>query len=96
MLKDGAWITPITGFPDWEGKMHGKLCGRALISKDEGKTWNDDSVCMEFENNDITCYEQRMCQLDSGAILLENKDVMMSHWFAENGEYKTAATRIKL
>lgn len=69
VLKDGTWITPITGFPDWEGKMHGKLCGRALCSTDEGKTWNDDSICMEFDNDQTTCYEQRMCQLDSGAII---------------------------
>ena len=211
VLKDGTWITPITGFPDWNGKMHGKLCGRALVSSDEGKTWNDDSVCMDFGDEEITCYEQRMCQLDSGAvicigwnenvntgerlhnhytvsydkgktwkkpestnvlgqassvcaiggekllalhavrrdtdkpgiygyvidfsnkkwevedelliwepktpvqkdtnmaeifsflkfgqpgaILLKNGDVMMSHWFAENGQYKTVATRIKL
>lgn len=69
VLKDGTWITPITGFPDWEGKMHGTLCGRALCSHDEGKTWNDNAVCMEFESNEVTCYEQRMCQLDSGAII---------------------------
>lgn len=69
VLKNGTWITPVTGFPDWEGKMHGKLCGRALCSFDEGKTWNDDSVCMDFGDDEITCYEQRMCQLDSGAVI---------------------------
>lgn len=69
LLSNGAWITPITGFPDWEGKMHGRLCGRALISKDEGKTWNDDAVCMDFEDGNTTCYEQRMCQLASGTIV---------------------------
>lgn len=69
VLKDGGWITPITGFPDWEGKMHGKLCGRALVSRDEGRTWNDDAVCMEFESGAVTCYEQRMCQLESGAVI---------------------------
>ncbi len=69
VLKDGTWITPITGFPDWDGNMHGKLCGRALRSEDEGKTWNDDAICMEFEGDNVTCYEQRMCQLESGAII---------------------------
>lgn len=69
ILKDGTWITPITGFPDWDGNMHGKLCGRALRSEDEGKTWNDDAVCMEFEGDNVTCYEQRMCQLESGTII---------------------------
>ena len=69
VLQDGTWMTPVTGFPDWEGNMHGRLCGRALLSKDEGKTWNDDGVCMEFEGDHVTCYEQRMCQLDSGTIV---------------------------
>ncbi len=68
VLKDGTWITPITGFPDWNGKMHGALCGRALRSDDGGKTWSDDAVCMDFDGK-VTCYEQRMCQLASGAIL---------------------------
>lgn len=68
-LKDGTLITPITGFPDWQGNMHGKLCGRALRSIDGGKTWSDDSVCMDFGNREVTCYEQRMCQLDSGAVI---------------------------
>ena len=69
VLKNGTWITPITGFPDWNGKMTGTMCGRALISMDEGKTWSDDSVCMEFDGRQVTCYEQRMCQLESGDII---------------------------
>ena len=69
VLQDGVWITPITGFPDWEGKMHSKLCGRTLCSRDNGLTWNDDSICMEFEGDQITCYEQRMCQLESGTVI---------------------------
>ena len=68
VLKDGTFITPITGFPNWEGKLTSKLCGRALKSCDGGKTWNDDVICMDFNDN-ITCYEQRMCQLESGAIV---------------------------
>ncbi len=69
VLQNGTWMTPITGFPDWEGKMHGDLCGRALCSYDQGKTWNDDAICMQFGEEPITCYEQRMCQLESGAII---------------------------
>ena len=69
VLKDGTWITPITGFPDWDGKMHGILCGRALRSEDFGKTWNDDAVCMDFGDDSTTCYEQRMCQLESGTVI---------------------------
>ena len=69
VLHDGTWITPITGFPDWYGKMHGALCGRALRSEDEGKSWSDAAVCMDFGDNATTCYEQRMCQLESGTIV---------------------------
>ena len=60
VLQNGTWITPITGFPTWDGVMTGPMCGRALRSDDQGKTWNDDSVCMTF-NESITCYEQRFC-----------------------------------
>ena len=31
-----------------------------------------------------------------GAILLNDGDIIMSHWYAENGQYKTVASRIKL
>ena len=86
LLADGSWITPITGFPDWEGNMHGKLCGRALRSYDEGENWNDDVISMDF-NAPITCYEQRMCQLESGAIVsigwnenVETGERLMNHY----------------
>lgn len=68
VLQDGTWITPITGFPTWDGSMTGPVCGRALRSDDQGKTWNDNSVCMSFNDN-ITCYEQRFCQLESGTLI---------------------------
>ena len=68
VLPDGGLINPITGFPDWDGKMTAELCGRALVSRDGGATWNDDAVCMKFDGN-ITCYEQRMCVLKSGTIV---------------------------
>ncbi|MBR2883191.1 MAG: exo-alpha-sialidase [Clostridia bacterium] len=69
ILKNGSLITPITGFPNWDGKMLGPLCGKALRSDDGGKTWSDSSICMEFQGRNVTCYEQRMCQLDSGIII---------------------------
>ncbi|MDO4488708.1 MAG: sialidase family protein [Eubacteriales bacterium] len=68
VLKDGTWITPITGFPAWDGHMTGPMCGRALRSEDQGKTWSDEAVCMEFTEA-VTCYEQRMCELESGALI---------------------------
>ena len=69
VLADGSWISPITGFADWEGNAHGRNCGRALVSHDEGKSWSDEAVCMEFEGDTVTCFEQRMCQLESGLIV---------------------------
>jgi len=70
VLKNGDWVTPITGFPEWSGKMTDRLCGRLLCSSDNGKTWNDDAVCMAFDGDNVTCYEQRACQLDSGRIVV--------------------------
>ncbi len=69
VLKSGAWITPVTGFPKWDGTMTGPMCGRALRSDDGGRTWNDDAVCMAFPSGTVTCYEQRMCELGSGTLV---------------------------
>ena len=101
-LNDGSWITPITGFPDWDGNMHGKLCGRALRSFDEGKTWNDDVICMDFgEDSPVTCYEQRMCQLASGVIVnigwnenLKTGERYMNHYTYSTDNGKTFSAPI--
>lgn len=69
VLDDGSWVTPITGFLTWEGNMTGPMCGRLLRTEDEGKTWEDSAICMEFGGQPVTCYEQRMCQLDSGGLV---------------------------
>jgi len=96
VLQDGTWMTPITGFADWNGKPTGRNCGRALCSKDEGKTWSDDSVCMEFEGDMVTCFEQRMCQLESGTIVcigwnenLETGERMENHYTVSYDNGKT-------
>ena len=78
VLPDGSWGTPITGFPDWSGRMTGKRCGRLLRSFDQGKTWNDDVICMAFPGDNVHCYEQRMCSLENGDLVVigwnENAD----------------------
>ncbi|MBT3319856.1 MAG: exo-alpha-sialidase [Clostridia bacterium] len=70
VLQNGSWVTPITGFPNWEAEMTSRMCGRLLRSDDQGKTWNDDVVCMEFPGDSITCYEQRLCQLSDGTTII--------------------------
>ncbi len=62
-LPGGDWITPIAGFPDWDGSFAGRHGGRLLRSRDEGASWDDGTVCMAFENENISCYEQRICRL---------------------------------
>ena len=69
LLSDGSFISPITGFADWNGNTHGKNCGRAIISHDSGGSFSDKVICMEFPGDTVTCFEQRMCQLASGAIV---------------------------
>ncbi len=68
VLKNGSWVSPITGFPDWDGVATGPMCGRLMRSDDNGRTWSDDAVCMEFDAQ-VTCYEQRVCELDSGTLI---------------------------
>lgn len=68
-LKDGALAAPITGFPNWVGKMTSRRCGRMLVSRDEGRTWNDETVCMAFDGDTVSCYEQRFCVLESGTVV---------------------------
>lgn len=68
-LKSGAWVSPITGFPAWNGERMGRNCGRLLRSEDAGATWSDDAVCMAFPGDSVTCYEQRLCQLESGKLI---------------------------
>ena len=48
--------------------MTGPICGRLLRSSDMGNTWQDDAVCMDF-GHDVTCYEQRLCQLENGTLV---------------------------
>jgi len=69
VLQDGSWATPVTNFPKWDGSITHKRHGRLLRSYDNGATWSDDAVCMEFDGN-VTCYEMRMCQLENGAIVV--------------------------
>jgi len=69
VLADGSWGTPITGFPKWDGTMTSHNCGRFLRTEDQGKTWNDDAICMDFGERPVTCYEQRTCQLASGTLV---------------------------
>ena len=70
ILQDGSWATPIAPFPKWDGTFTSRVCGRLLRSTDQGKTWDDATVCMEFPGDGTTCYEQRMCQMRDGMLVV--------------------------
>lgn len=70
VLTDGSWATPITGFAKWDGTAAGRNCGRLLRSYDQGKTWNDDAVCMAFPGDSVTCFEQRLTELADGTLVV--------------------------
>lgn len=70
VLQDGSWAAPITGFAKWDGTEAGRNCGRLLRTYDEGKTWNDDVVCTAFPGDTVTCFEQRMCQLEDSTLIV--------------------------
>ncbi len=95
VLQNGDWVTPIAGFPRWDGSLSSPVCGRLLRSCDEGKTWNDDTVIMRFPG-DVTAYEQRICQLASGKIvaIAWNEDMktgerLNNHWAFSDDKGKT-------
>lgn len=77
LLKNGWLAAPVANFPKWDGKFQEPPCGRLLISRDNGKTWNDGSITMRFEERPVTVYEQRMCQLEDGriAVIAWNEDI---------------------
>jgi hypothetical protein len=89
-LADGSFISPITGFPDWNGVDHGPMLGRALRSYDGGESWSDEVVSMDFGKK-VTCYEQRMCQLESGTIVSIgwNEDVETGERLENHFTYST-------
>ncbi len=96
VLQDGSWASPITGFANWEGKLLSKNCGRLLRSYDNGSTWNDDVICTEFEDKAITCFEQRMCQLEDGTLIViswnentETGELLNNHYTFSTDNGKT-------
>ena len=99
VLQDGSWATPITGFPDWNGKTTLAVNGRLLRSYDCGKTWNDDVICMDFPQGNITCYEQRLCQLENGTLVvigwnenLSTGELLNNHFTISTDNGKTFST----
>lgn len=68
ILANGDYVTPIAAMQDWEGNFTAPMCGRLLRSTDQGKTWNDDTVIMDF-GPDTTVWEQRLAVTDSGKLV---------------------------
>ncbi|HHW31684.1 MAG TPA: exo-alpha-sialidase [Clostridiaceae bacterium] len=67
-LKNGHLVTPIANFKNWEGICKSGLHSRLLRSEDGGRTWDDSTVIMEFPGRNITIWEQRLCQTESGML----------------------------
>ncbi|MCX8082657.1 MAG: glycoside hydrolase [bacterium] len=67
-LKDGDIIASGTSFPDWEGKYPSGKIGVILRSKDNGMSWDDNTIF--FSSRDIVAYESRLCQMDDGRVLV--------------------------
>jgi hypothetical protein len=70
VLPGGDWVTPIAGFPDWDGALAGRHGGRLLRSRDNGSSWDDETVTMAFEQDSVACYEQRLCRLEASGNLV--------------------------
>lgn len=68
VLSNGDYVTPIAAMPNWEGSYTAPMHGRLLRSQDQGKTWSDDAVTMDF-GPDVTVWEQRLAITDSGKIV---------------------------
>ena len=67
------------------------------------KTWNIADELLIWEPATPMVKDTKMAEIFSflkfgqpGACLLKDGDIMMTHWFAQEGQYKTAATRIRL
>lgn len=69
VASDGSYITPVTNFPAWDGTLTHPLCGKLMRSRDQGKTWSQDTVCMRFDDPNVTCYEQRLCRMSDGTLI---------------------------
>jgi len=67
-LSDGSLASPITAFDAWDGSQCGPRCGRLLRSYD-GTVFSDEVICMSFPGDVIGCYEQRVAQTGSGALI---------------------------
>jgi len=70
ILKKGSWVSPIANFFNWEGKCPSGLHGRLIRSDDQGKTWDDSAITMEFESREVAIWEQRLCELENGKLLV--------------------------
>jgi sialidase-1 len=64
------WVAPIANFADWSGQCLTGLHGRLLQTFDGGSTWDDSMITMEFPGRRTTVWEQRLCQLDTGGLLV--------------------------
>ena len=70
ILKDGTWVSPIANFLNWEGKCTTGLHGRLIRSNDHGINWEDSTITMEFADRNVAIWEQRLCELENGDLIV--------------------------
>ena len=70
VLKNGTLVSPIANFFNWDGQCSAGLHGRLLRTEDEGKTWDDSVITMEFPGRNTAIWEQRLCELENGNLIL--------------------------
>ena len=59
-----------TPFPLWDGTIPSGRKGIILRSSDTGRTWDDKTVFYESDNNNISPYETRACEMEDGRIVI--------------------------
>ncbi len=69
VLSNGDYVTPISAMQDWDGNFSSPMCGRLIRSCDGGKTWNDNTITMDF-GADTTVWEQRLAVTESGKVVV--------------------------
>ena len=68
-LSDGTVLACGSVFPMWDGANPSGCVGVLLRSKDQGKTWDDNTLFYEGQLEDFAPSEPRLCEMQPGRIV---------------------------